>query len=53
MAGADESLRSIFGSKERRDEVVVICGALEGGKQTLGYLDAYVAARIAAKRLAK
>jgi uncharacterized protein YndB with AHSA1/START domain len=37
-------LRSVFDSKERRDEVVERYGAIEGGEQTLGRLDAYVKA---------
>jgi uncharacterized protein YndB with AHSA1/START domain len=36
-------LRSVFGSKERRDEVVERYGAIEGGEQTLGRLAGYVA----------
>ena len=39
-------LRSVFGTKEQRDEVVERYGAIEGGKQTLGRLAAYVAARV-------
>lgn len=37
-------LRLVSNSKPRRDEVVEQCGAIEGGKQTLGRLAAYVAA---------
>jgi uncharacterized protein YndB with AHSA1/START domain len=43
-------LRSVFDSKERRDEVVERHGAIEGGRQTLGRLAAYVAARVDAAR---
>ena len=39
-------LRSVFGTKEQRDEVVERYGAIEGGKQTLGRLAAYIAARV-------
>ena len=35
-------MRTVFPSKEMRDEVVEKYGAIEGGEQTLGKLDAYV-----------
>jgi uncharacterized protein YndB with AHSA1/START domain len=42
--GATElTMRSTFMTKEQRDEVVERYGAIEGGKQTLGRLAAYVA----------
>ena len=42
--GATEiTLRSVFKTKEQRDEVVERYHAIEGGKQTLGRLAAYVA----------
>jgi uncharacterized protein YndB with AHSA1/START domain len=37
------TLRSLFNTKEQRDEVVAKYHAVEGGKQTLGRLAAYVA----------
>jgi uncharacterized protein YndB with AHSA1/START domain len=37
--------RSVFGTRERRNEVVERYGAIEGGKQTLGRLAVYIAAR--------
>ena len=37
-------LRSVFKTKEQRDEVVERYGAIEGGHQTLGRLAVYVAA---------
>ena len=44
--GATEvTLRALFPSKQRRDFVVENYGAIEGGKQTLGRLAAYVAWR--------
>ncbi|HYY09145.1 MAG TPA: SRPBCC family protein [Actinomycetota bacterium] len=36
-------LRSVFATREQRDDVVERHGAIEGGKQTLGRLAAYVA----------
>jgi uncharacterized protein YndB with AHSA1/START domain len=36
-------LRSVFKTKEQRDEIVERYGAIEGGHQTLGRLAAYVA----------
>ena len=42
--GATEiTLRSVFKTKEQRKEVVERYHAIEGGKQTLGRLAAYVA----------
>jgi uncharacterized protein YndB with AHSA1/START domain len=38
------TMRAVFASKARRDLVVERYGAIEGGKQTLGRLDAYVTA---------
>jgi uncharacterized protein YndB with AHSA1/START domain len=35
-------MRTVFPTKEMRDEVVEKYGAIEGGEQTLGNLDAYV-----------
>jgi len=35
------TLRSVFRTKEQRDEVVAHFGAIEGGRQTLEHLDAY------------
>jgi uncharacterized protein YndB with AHSA1/START domain len=43
-SGTELSMRAIFPSKERRDEVVEKYGAIEGGKQTLGRLAEYVKA---------
>jgi uncharacterized protein YndB with AHSA1/START domain len=41
--GATEvTLRSVFRTKEQRDEVVERYHAIEGGRQTLGRLAAYV-----------
>lgn len=40
------TLRSTFPTKEQRDEVVQRYGAIEGGRQTLEHLDAYVAETI-------
>jgi hypothetical protein len=43
--GATEvTMRAVFNTKEQRDEVVERYHAIEGGKQTLGRLAAYVAA---------
>lgn len=42
--GTELTLRSEFRTKARRDEVVEKFAAIEGGKQTLGRLAAYVAA---------
>jgi uncharacterized protein YndB with AHSA1/START domain len=39
---SEVTLRSVFNTKAQRDEVVERFGAIEGGKQTLGRLDAYV-----------
>src|ERR1700755_2670616 len=36
-------MHTVFPTKEMRDEVVEKYGAIEGGEQTLGKLDAYVA----------
>lgn len=43
------TLRSVFRTKEQRDEVVAYYGAIEGARQTLEHLDAY-AARLAEGR---
>jgi uncharacterized protein YndB with AHSA1/START domain len=40
-------LRSVFKTKEQRDEIVERYGAIEGGHQTLGRLAAYVAELVA------
>ena len=42
-------LRSVFKTKEQRDDVVERYGAIEGGRQTLAHLAAYVA-KLAAER---
>jgi uncharacterized protein YndB with AHSA1/START domain len=39
---SEVSLRSVFNTKAQRDELVERYGVIEGGKQTLGRLDAYV-----------
>lgn len=39
--------RQVFPSKERRDEVVEKYGAIEGGKQHLAKLEAYIRANLA------
>jgi uncharacterized protein YndB with AHSA1/START domain len=45
-AGAtDVTMRAVFQSKERRDLVAERYHAVEGGRQTLGRLSAYVAAK--------
>jgi uncharacterized protein YndB with AHSA1/START domain len=42
-AGATEvTMRAVFKSKAQRDEAVERFGAVEGGRQTLGRLEAYV-----------
>lgn len=41
------TMRAILQTKEQRDEVVERYGAIEGGKQTLGRLAAYIAALVA------
>jgi uncharacterized protein YndB with AHSA1/START domain len=42
--GATEvTMRTVFDTREQRDEAVERYGAIEGGKQTLGRLGAYVA----------
>lgn len=38
------TIRMVFESKEKRDQVVKEYGAIEGGKQTLGRLDEYLSA---------
>lgn len=37
------TMRAVFKTKEERDEVIERYGAIEGGKQTLGRLAAYIA----------
>jgi uncharacterized protein YndB with AHSA1/START domain len=41
-AATEITLRSLFKTKAQRDEVVAKYGAIEGGRQTLGRLAAYV-----------
>jgi uncharacterized protein YndB with AHSA1/START domain len=49
--GATEvTLRAVFKTEEQRDEVVERYGAIEGAKQTLGRLAAYVATLVAGGR---
>ena len=43
--GTEVTLRNIFETKARRDEVLERYGAIEGGNQTLGRLNDYVKAR--------
>lgn len=43
-AGTELTLRSLFRTRAQRDEVVEKFGAIEGGMQTLGRLDDYLAA---------
>jgi len=40
--GTEVTMRALFRTKARRDEVVERYGAIEGGKQTLGRLRGYV-----------
>jgi uncharacterized protein YndB with AHSA1/START domain len=42
------TLRAVFPTKEQRDRVIEEVHAIEGGRQTLGRLAAYVAARVSA-----
>ena len=39
---SEVTLRSVFNTRAQRDELVERFGVIEGGKQTLGRLDAYV-----------
>lgn len=48
--GTELTLRSLFRTRARRDEVVEKFGALEGGRQTLGRLDAYLAVDASGRR---
>lgn len=49
--GATEvTMRAVFQTKAQRDEVVEKYGAIEGGKQTLGRLAAYIATLVAEGR---
>jgi uncharacterized protein YndB with AHSA1/START domain len=41
-AATELEMHTVFPTKEMRDEVVEKYGAIEGGEQTLGKLDAYV-----------
>jgi uncharacterized protein YndB with AHSA1/START domain len=46
-AATEVTLRAVFSTREQRDEVVERYGAIEGGKQTLGRLAAYIATLVA------
>ncbi len=49
--GATEvTMRAVFKTKEQRDDVVERYGAIEGGKQTLGRLAAYIVTLVAKGR---
>jgi uncharacterized protein YndB with AHSA1/START domain len=41
------TMRAVFRTKEQRDKVVARYGAIEGGRQTLGRLAAYIATLVA------
>jgi uncharacterized protein YndB with AHSA1/START domain len=42
-SATEVTMRAVFRTKEQRDEVVERYGAIEGGRQTLGRLAAYIA----------
>jgi uncharacterized protein YndB with AHSA1/START domain len=49
-SATEVTMRAVLRTKEQRDEVVERYGAIEGGKQTLGRLAAYVATRAGGSR---
>jgi len=46
-ARTEVTMRALFKTKQERDDVAERFGAIEGGRQTLGRLAAYVATRVA------
>jgi uncharacterized protein YndB with AHSA1/START domain len=43
-SATEVTMRAVFRTKEKREEVIARYGALEGGRQTLGRLAVYIAA---------